>query len=95
MDSVKNKKKRFIILLVLVGIFLLLAFSLFGCGMDVAQIYRPTRDYGYTLTNYNVDILVDEDKTMHVSESITAKFDSYTNGIYRYLPLSQPIGVPN
>lgn len=95
MDSVKNKKERFIILLVLVGIFLLLAFSLFGCGMDVAQIYRPSRDYGYTITNYNVDILVDEDKTMHVSESITAKFDSYTNGIYRYLPLSQPIGVPN
>ena len=95
MNSVKSKKKRIIILLVLVGIFLLLAFSLFGCGMDVAQIYRPTRDYGYEISDYSVDIVVNEDKTMKIRESITANFFDETNGIYRYLPLSQAIGIPD
>ena len=87
-------RKRLTVYLVLIGMLFLLALSLFGCTYD-ASVYRPERDYGYEISNYNVDIVVDEDKNLHITEEITADFFDYTNGIYRYIPLKQSIGVPN
>ena len=87
-------RKRLTVYLVLIGMLFLLALSLFGCTYD-ASVYRPERDYGYEISNYNVDIVVDEDKNLHITEEITADFFDYTKGIYRYIPLKQSIGVPN
>lgn len=39
--------------------------------------------------------MIDEDKVMTVTESITGVFNSYTNGIVRNIPISQTIGVPD
>ena len=87
-------RKRVTGYLVLIGMRILVGFSLFGCAYDDI-VYRPERDYGYEISNYNVDIVVDEDKNLHITEEITADFFDYTKGIYRYIPLKQSIGVPN
>ena len=73
-------RKRLTVYLVLIGMLFLLALSLFGCTYD-ASVYRPERDYGYEISNYNVDIVVDEDKNLHITEEITADFFDYTKGI--------------
>lgn len=53
--------------------------------------YLPTPDYGYSIVDYDVDIVVDEDKTMHITEKITADFESPSHGIKRYLPVNQTV----
>ena len=81
--------------LVLVGIMLFLSFSLFGCDVGTIENYVPEYDDGYTITNYDVSITVDDEKVMHITETVTADFYEDTNGITRYLPLEQTVGVPN
>lgn len=81
--------------IVLVGIMLFLSFSLFGCDIGTIENYIPEYDDGYTITNYDVNITVDDEKVMHITETVTADFYEYTNGITRYLPLEQTVGVPN
>ncbi len=87
-------KKRCLRCFVLIGMLFFLSLSLFGCTFNVDS-YRPVKDDYYTILDYNVDIVVNEDKTMKISETITTEFYAYTNGIYRYIPIEQSIGVPN
>ncbi len=82
--------------IVLAGVILLLGFSLFGCNFSVSSTYTPYRDYNYEITTYDVNIVIDKDKTMHITESIQVKIlGADTNGIYRYFPISQSLGIPN
>lgn len=53
--------------------------------------YLPEPDYGYTIEDYDVDIVVLEDKTMKITEKITANFEELSHGISRYLPLAQTV----
>lgn len=48
-------------------------------------------DYGYTITNYVMDMDVQTDNSMHITETITVSFGDYatygaSHGIYRYIP---------
>ena len=74
---------------------LFLSFSLFGCDVGTIENYVPEYDDGYTITNYDVSISVDDEKVMHITETLTADFYVSSNGITRYLPLEQTVGVPN
>lgn len=89
-------KKRIGKVFLLISMITLLVFSLVGCGaVFTTEDYRPTPDYGYYIENYSVDAVIDEDKVMTITESITGVFNSYTNGIVRNIPISQTIGVPD
>jgi len=44
--------------------------------------------YSYEITKYHIDIEVNEDNTLNIEEVITAHFNTYKHGIYRYIPLS-------
>lgn len=84
-------KKRFAILFVLL-ILLIPLFLMSGCTEEYS-VYLPREDSGYYLSNYNVQINVEKDRTLRVKESITAHFESgLSNGIYRYIPLTQTVG---
>lgn len=53
--------------------------------------YLPVEDNGYYIADYDVDIIVDEDKTLHITEKITANLLESSRGIVRYLPIEQQV----
>ena len=53
--------------------------------------YLPEKDDGYIITDYDVEIVVGEDKVFHISEKITANFLETSHGITRYLPVFQEV----
>ena len=53
--------------------------------------YVPSQDTGYELTDYNVDIVVNQDGTMDITEEITANFLSESRGLVRWLPIAQTV----
>ncbi len=48
---------------------------------------RPDQG-GYTITNYDVNVVISEDNTYLVNETITVNFSEPRHGIYRDIPLS-------
>ena len=56
------------------------------------QIYLPEENTDYTINNYNVEIIVDKDKTLTIKEKITATFTEPYKGIVRYIPTTETIG---
>lgn len=62
---------------------------------DSGGIYLPKQDFGYQIEDYDVNIVVDQDKTLHITEKITANFSSWSHGITRYLPLKQTVSFYN
>lgn len=54
-------------------------------------VYADSPDYGYTISNLVVDMQVQQDNTMHITETIDVDFGDYntygaSHGIYRYIP---------
>ncbi len=47
--------------------------------------------YDYYIDGYDVNIVVNEDNTLSVTEKITANFNNAKHGIYRYIPLKNQI----
>lgn len=85
-------KSKKILLFILTIILCLLLMFMGGCNSKV-DIYLPEEDSGYYISNYVVDIVVGKDKKLSVTESITAYFETgVSNGIYRYIPLTQTVG---
>lgn len=52
-------------------------------------IFATANDY--TINNYNIDIIVNEDNTYDITENITAYFNVEKHGIYRKIPLRNEI----
>ncbi|MDP4108928.1 MAG: DUF2207 domain-containing protein [Bacillota bacterium] len=60
--------------------------------LSLALCFRmPARaqDGGYTITGYDINIVIGEDNTYHVTENITADFSEMRHGIFRYIPVRQ------
>ena len=67
--------KRISLLLVfIIGIILLYPSSVFASN-------------GYTIENYNIEMVVNEDNTFDITEEITTNFEILKHGIYRKLPV--------
>ncbi len=49
------------------------------------------RSYDYVIDKYNIDIIVNENNTFDITETITAYFNVPKHGIYRTLPLKNNI----
>ena len=73
---------------VIFGIMLITILNEGGFG---AGNYVPSQDTGYELTDYNVDIVVNQDGTMDITEEITANFLSESRGLVRWLPIAQTV----
>ena len=63
---------------------IMLAVVLLPCFSTYAEDDVPV--YDYYIKNYDVNIDVGEDNTLHITESIDAKFNIEKHGIYRYIP---------
>lgn len=63
---------------------------------DTTDINTPSKNtayssYDYVIDKYNVDIIVNENNTFDVIESITAYFNVTKHGIYRKIPLKNSL----
>lgn len=47
--------------------------------------------YDYTINNYNIDMIVNEDNTFDITETITAEFNEPKHGILRKIPISNSV----
>ena len=47
--------------------------------------------YDYTIEDYKIDIIVNEDNTFDVTETITANFNVSKHGIFRKIPLKNSV----
>lgn len=54
---------------------------------------RPANNsqFPYTIENYRIDMIVDEDKTYHITEKIDVFFHKPRHGIFRTIPLEKQI----
>lgn len=66
-------------------------FSIFG--FIIVLLVVPINAYAdeYNITRYNIDIIVNENNTMDITEDIEAYFHVYKHGIFRKIPLSNSI----
>lgn len=67
--------------------------SLFIIPLKVAahDNYVNIESYEYVITNYNIDIVVNEDNTLDITETIGAYFSAPKHGIYREIPLKNTV----
>ena len=78
----------------LLSMLFVACFLFVGCGENV--VYLPIQDEGYTITNYDIDINVNENRVLEITESVSVHFEyGASNGIYRYIPLEQTISYYN
>ncbi len=72
-------------------IFLCFAFVLMFQSVGGGERYLPQKDNGYEITNYDIVIDVDQNKSMQIKEEITVNFNESSRGIYRYIPIKQTV----
>ena len=58
---------------------------------DYYDLFNNNDYYDYTIDKYNVDIVVNENNTFDITETITAYFNVEKHGIYRTIPLKNKI----
>lgn len=61
-----------------------------------SESFTPSKNfqynsYDYVIDNYNVDIIVHENNTFDVTETITAYFNIFKHGIFRTIPLQNTV----
>ena len=66
-------------------------FSIFS--FVIVLLLAPINTYAeeYIITKYNMDIVVNENNTMDITEEIDAYFNIYKHGIFRKIPLSNTV----
>lgn len=52
--------------------------------------YKTTL-YDYTIENYKIDMIVNEDNSFDITETITAKYNKAKHGIYRKIPIRNSV----
>lgn len=57
----------------------------------MGEYYDFSNNAGYTIDKYDVNIIVNEDNTLDVTENIVANFEVPKHGIYRYIPVVNQI----
>lgn len=75
-----------------IGLFLLTIISaLLFLFVNFDQTNVLIEDNGYTIKNYDISVVVGQDKTLEIREDITVDFKIASHGIYRYIPLNQSV----
>lgn len=55
------------------------------------KVSAASSSTGYIITSYNIDMVVNEDNTFNIIETITAYFTTSKHGIYRKIPLKNNV----
>ena len=55
------------------------------------KVSAASSSTGYIITSYNIDMVVNEDNTFNITETITAYFTTSKHGIYRKIPLKNNV----
>lgn len=90
------KTKKQLRVFLIVALILISIFAIFNKGWSIAGSPDeiPELDNSYVITNYDFDMVVNEDNTVDVVEVITTKFSaSGKHGIYRNIPLSHTMEI--
>ncbi len=69
----------------------ILAIILFVIVIVPNKVSAISSSSGYTITSYNIDMVVNEDNTFDITETITAYFTTSKHGIYRRIPLKNNV----
>ncbi|MEG2310718.1 MAG: DUF2207 domain-containing protein, partial [Clostridia bacterium] len=70
----------------------ILLFLVIGFFCVISNVFAyQTSGYPYTIDKYNIDVKVNEDNTLNITEKITANFFQYRHGIIRKIPLKNKI----
>lgn len=69
----------------------ILAIILFVIVIVPNKVSAISSSSGYTITSYNIDMVVNEDNTFDITETITAYFTTAKHGIYRRIPLKNNV----
>ena len=69
----------------------ILAIILFVIVIVPNKVSATSSSSGYTITSYNIDMVVNEDNTFDITETITAYFTTFKHGIYRRIPLKNNV----
>ena len=69
----------------------ILAIILFVIVIVPNKVSAISSSSGYTITSYNIDMVVNEDNTFDITETITAYFTTFKHGIYRRIPLKNNV----
>ena len=74
----------------IISVLLILPNSVFGASVKPSQssIYRYS---DYVIDSYDIKIVVNENNTFDITESITAYFNTSKHGIYRKIPLKNTV----
>lgn len=72
--------------IILVLISLILPISSYATSANLYQY-----NYDYEITSYNIDMVVNENNTFDITETITAYFNVSKHGIFRKIPLKNSI----
>lgn len=67
-------------------IFMILASLLICLGVFLTNSYSYADDAGFTTDEYNVQVVVKDDHTIRVKDTISVDFYENKHGIYRYIP---------
>ncbi|MDO5481209.1 MAG: DUF2207 domain-containing protein, partial [Candidatus Saccharibacteria bacterium] len=69
--------------------FIIITSLVFTFSLNTYTLAKQTSDY--TINKYNIDIIVNENNTFDITETITAFFNTPKHGIYRAIPLKNKI----
>lgn len=69
----------------------ILAIVLFIMIIVPNKVSATSSSSGYTITSYNIDMVVNENNTFDITETITAYFTTAKHGIYRKIPLKNNV----
>lgn len=75
-------------------LFIFLSFFMFLCTIVLspnASKANGTRDYGYTIQNYDIKIDVKDDNVLYIHEVIDVYFAQQRHGIYRTIPTKNEV----
>ena len=76
---------------VLLALFVLLGSVFGGAKASALDSSLVSSNYEYVITEYNVDMVVNENNTYDITERITADFNVPKHGIFRKIPLYNKI----
>lgn len=76
-------KRKFLIIFTLI--------ILFECIFIINKSFATVDQAGYTITNYDVDMVVNEDNSIDVTEIIDVFFSEERHGIFRTIPLKNTV----
>lgn len=82
-------RKKTIIIILIVFSLLTIILPNYGYAKTVESEYK--NNYEYVISNYNIDMIVNENNTFDITETIAAYFKVSKHGIFRKIPLKNSI----